>query len=229
MLIPGLGTKSAEATQQTAETKTSENAAPTAVDTPETPANAETQTGSAGGDTAGLDAFAPLKDVAVSYEQVDNALNHDPVIANAEEEEIVEDFGPYKRIDYKHKSIATFEIGTPNAKVEFDGLMIEAHFRFSNHIMTLEGPSQIVDARNKLFLKYYSGLLGVDKVNIKRLRNIENEVTPEIDLTPSSVRGPVGTQRIADRQAGDRLMPQTRPGGGFAARTLPFQNGAAKG
>jgi hypothetical protein len=118
----------------------------------------------------------------------------------------------YIEVSYKHRSIAHFKVGP---------------FIFKNHVLVIGGTTRDVLAKVEQFKDLWRGLGPQDKLNIKRLKNIQNEANVDDDLTPRAVRGAVDTAGIADRQLGDRLTPQTpKPGQktGFAARSLPFQN-----
>jgi hypothetical protein len=93
-------------------------------------------------------------------------------------------------VAYRHKGIAHFQIG---------------EFEFVNHILVIRGTRTKVEAKVEEFKSLYRGLHSSDKIAIVKLRNVRNEEgvdEPTEQVRPTTIRGAVATNEIADREAG---------------------------
>lgn len=113
-------------------------------------------------------------------------------------------------ISYRHKKIANFMTGEDKPD---QGLYV---FEFRDHILTITGSTQEeVEAKNEAFLKLARGFLNVDKINIVRLRNIQNEMSLA-EASQKVVRGAVGTNNVADKPVDQTEAAPKAPSSGIS-------------
>lgn len=111
-------------------------------------------------------------------------------------------------IRYKHKKISRFACGEDNKAA--------GHYRFEfiDHILTITGTPEEVEAKNEEFLRMAKGFMTVDKLNIVRLKEIENEMSLD-DESIRVVRGIVDTANVSDRPADSMAAAPAAPATGF--------------
>jgi len=97
------------------------------------------------------------------------------------------------RIQYRHKKIAWFATGEDNPSAG------HYRFEFKDHILTIEGTQEEVEKKNAEFLRLAQGFMMVDKINIVRIREVENEIGLDDARVKQVVRGPVSTADVTDK------------------------------